>query len=285
MGLKDFVRRFAAMSIRVSLGAAGLVLLSGWIVAQEPIQEVKQGDRVALHFLCRLPGGELAASSRAGAEVGTEVVKSPLFLPRAKGDPVVVLTGQSAAEADAQRLRDFEEEILRQLAKAVVGLKVGKRCTLQIGAASSTSHPKEYLLQIARVRKRPKTLHMPLSEYETQKGSTPTVGMPYTIDPAFPGRITTVTAEEVVISFSPPSEGLMETPFGRATLKEVGNHFQMEIDARKGTLVRSGPYAGRITEVSEQLITVDYSHPFGGEVLTCEVMVISTDSPALDIPN
>ena len=273
------------MSCLTFLIGLELVLISGWSVAQESAREVKQGDRVALHFTCRLRGGGLAASSRAGAEFRAEVVKSPLFLPRAKGDPVVVLAGHGVTEADVRAPAGLEEEIMRQLAGSIVGVKVGEQRTLEIGITSPTSDPNDYLLPLARVRRRPKELRMPLREFEAQKGTAPTVGMPHTIDPAFPGKVTTITSEEVVVSFSLPPGGQVDTPFGRARLKDVGDHFEMELDAREGTLVRSGPYVGLITEVSEHRIIVDYSHPFGGEVLACDVMVLSASSPAPSTAN
>jgi FKBP-type peptidyl-prolyl cis-trans isomerase 2 len=66
----------------------------------------------------------------------------------------------------------------------------------------------------------------------------------------------------------------VQTPFGKGTVKESGNVYIIDIDAKVGALVRSGPMVGRIVEVGEGetgTITIDYSHPFGGESLDCDI--------------
>jgi FKBP-type peptidyl-prolyl cis-trans isomerase 2 len=43
--------------------------------------------------------------------------------------------------------------------------------------------------------------------------------------------------------------------------------------------VRSGGMIGRIVQVTDRMITIDYSHPFGYETLKCEVKVEDVSRP------
>ncbi len=42
-----------------------------------------------------------------------------------------------------------------------------------------------------------------------------------------------------------------------------------------GALVLSGGLVGRITSVDDHFISIDYSYPFGGEALFCDILVES----------
>ena len=71
----------------------------------------------------------------------------------------------------------------------------------------------------------------------------------------------------------------VETPFGKGVLREEADHCGIAIDARSGTLVRSGPLAGRIVSMNDRSFVIDYGHPFGGETLSCDVAVKAVPDP------
>jgi FKBP-type peptidyl-prolyl cis-trans isomerase 2 len=177
----------------------------------------------------------------------------------------------------------FETEVIARLAEHVMGMKKGEQKTVELAAPRrQSSNPAESILEVAKVRRRAKEVRMTVDEFKQRKGADPVVGQDYTVDPTFRGKVTQVTETEVVVLNAPPPEMQVETPFGRGKVVDSGKHYLVEIDARVGTLVRSGGMVGRIVEVGEGergMITLDYSHPFGGEVLDCELTLVDFDPP------
>jgi FKBP-type peptidyl-prolyl cis-trans isomerase 2 len=66
---------------------------------------------------------------------------------------------------------------------------------------------------------------------------------------------------------------VIETPFGPGRVREEGQDYKMDIEARKGALVRAAAMTGRISDVDDKVITIDFGNPFGGETLLCDVTV------------
>jgi len=73
------------------------------------------------------------------------------------------------------------------------------------------------------------------------------------------------------VSASP--EAQIQTPFGPGKVTEAPTDLKITIDARVGSLARTGPLVGRVAAVDDNSITLDYGHPFGGEELNCDVVV------------
>jgi hypothetical protein len=114
--------------------------------------------------------------------------------------------------------------------------------------------------------------------YEARTGNKPQVDQTFLIDETFPGKVESVTDKEVIVRLSPESRKEVVTPFGRGTIRELLDGYEIVIDARPGSLVRSGGFIGRITNVDDREITVDYTNPFGRETLVCDVLVESIKS-------
>ena len=66
---------------------------------------------------------------------------------------------------------------------------------------------------------------------------------------------------------------VVDTPFGKGTIKENEKNYEIVIDASVGHLVRSQGLVGRVSEVQDRTIVIDYGNPFGGETLSCDVKV------------
>jgi FKBP-type peptidyl-prolyl cis-trans isomerase 2 len=116
-------------------------------------------------------------------------------------------------------------------------------------------------------------MKMPKGDYEYRSKQTAEVGQAYSYDPDFPGRVMAVSDQEVTIRFSATPGAVVETPFGPGRIREEGQDYKMDIDARKGASVRAGVMVGRISDVDDKVITVDFGNPFGGETLLCDVTV------------
>jgi FKBP-type peptidyl-prolyl cis-trans isomerase 2 len=225
-----------------------------------------------LHFTCRLKNGELAISTLEPVNRGDEP-KSAIFLARTTYEPIRVRAGGMPPRPDG-KMRGFEEEVVEQLSRAAVGMREGESRDVELKAelpAGAKAAPA--VLQMAKVRVRPKEYRMKRGDYQIRTGRIPEAGQAFSVDPLFPGRVVSVTDEEVLIVYAAEPGSVVSTPFGKAAIREDGPNYLVEIDAKRGDLVRSGAMIGRIVNVDEKSISVDYGHPFGHEPLMCRIKV------------
>lgn len=238
---------------------------------------VQPGDRVEMSFTCRLPGGDLAATTRPDSSVAGEA-KSPFYLPRTGPDTVTVTAGQLSPDSRNQDRQPFEQEIMQRLALMMPGLKEGEQAQWLLDSERyPVSSPNEKFVKMATVRKRQKEMRLGREEYIGRTGKTPEVGQPFVIDKLVPGKVSEVTGNEVVIRFSPIQGKDLTTPFGPVTVREMADHYELEISAEEERLVRTGGMTGRISAVDKESMTIDYGHPFGGEKLKCDVKVVKVE--------
>ncbi|HCE67623.1 MAG: hypothetical protein A2X82_01515 [Geobacteraceae bacterium GWC2_55_20] len=235
---------------------------------------IRTGDRVELGFSCRLPGGELAATTRPDSAVGDDR-RSPFYLPRNGAETVILTAGKQADDLKQDRV-SFEEEIMKRLGSSLSGLREGERTVLELQAERyPAATPKDRFLRMATVRKRQKEMRLAPEEYTSRAGKAPEVGQRFVIDPLVPGKVSEVTDKEVVIHFAPEPGKPLLTPFGPVTVRETPTHYELEIATEKGRPVRTGGMVGRISAVERDSFEIDYGHPFGGEKLHCDVKVAS----------
>lgn len=236
---------------------------------------VQPGDTASIHYLCRLRSGEVVAAT--DSVVGNQQ-KSNLYLQRKETLPLPIAAVNATDAAHAQAIpyvqRSFEEEISHQLALSIIGMKEGDTRTAEIKAEDVPEReaPK-YIARLTRVRTRPKEMKMPKGDYEYRAKQSPEVGQTYSYDPDFPGRVESVSDQKVTIRFFATPGAVIETPFGPGRIREEGQDYKMDIEARKGALVRAGEMVGHISDVDDKAITVDFGNPFGGETLLCDVTV------------
>lgn len=272
-------KRFSPILV-VGIAGAFALCLPVYSQSQEG-QVVRSGDEVAVNFTCRLPSGDVAASSYRSVAENAALKKSPVFWRRTVDTPIAITAGiPSSTDARAAE-RSLEDEILYRLAPPVVGMQTGETKTVEIAAPPRLDSKKdEYLQKVARVRQRMKEMRVPPDQYTARSGKAPEVGHPFILDPALPGRVASVSEKEVVIKFSAAAGSKVPTPFGEGTVKELPDRYEITIDAHPGDLVRTGAYVGRVTAVDERFIAIDYSLPFGGEPLRCDVLVESVKPAA-----
>lgn len=254
--------------IRAAAGVLALLAMGGCTAARQAV--VRPGDRAAVDFTCRLGNGEIAASTSGEVTRDPSLPKSRVFLPRTARDPLVLVAGAQEIRRGPLGVVSFEDAIAARLAVAIVGLREGTRTTVELGADRESAGGR---LPMARVWRRPKELRLNREEYAAGKGRAPEIGQEYILDPLIPGKVTAVSDNEVRIGFPCRDGAQVETPFGKGVLREEADHCGIAIDVRPGTLVRSGPLAGRIVSMNDRSFVIDYGHPFGGEALSCDVTV------------
>jgi len=231
---------------------------------------VQPGDSMDITYLCRVKTGEVVAASAPVKETDRT---SNVYLKRKETGPLTVLAVRPD-EPLPERLwpGPFEEEILERLTRRVAGLKEGETRRVELEAVMILPKDEQSGFgRLARVRTRPKKMTMPKGDYEFRARKAPEVGQDYAYDPAFSGKVETITDKDVIIRFSAKPGDFIQTPFGTGLIREEGEDYKVDINATEGGLVRTGNKIGRIIRVDEKAIIIDYRHPFGYEKLMCDV--------------
>lgn len=243
---------------------------------------VMPGDRADVQFTCRLTNGEVAMSTYQEVADDPSLRKSVVFVKRDRSTPLKISAGNEPEQAPSFPYKGLENEVIYQMSSAVVGLPIGEKQTLEIKAERlPEQQPGEHLVKISRVRRREKEMRFTPDQYEASTGRAAEVGRAFLYDPALPGEVESVSDTEVVVQFAPEPGKEVTTAFGKATVREQPDCYEIVIDARPGDLVRTGGIVGRIVEVDDKEITIDYGHPFGGGALLCDVVIESVSPPSL----
>lgn len=238
---------------------------------------IGSGDRVELGFTCRLQNGELAVTTRPDSALADDK-KSAFYLPRNGAETVTIIAGPLPVDPKMDRL-SFEDEIMKRLGVALVGLKEGEKAVIELQSERyPAASPKDRFVKMATVRKRQKEMRLSIEEYTNRTGKAPEIGQRFVIDPLVPGRVSEVTDKDLLINFAPEQGKPLTTPFGPITVRERPDRYELEIKAEKERLVRTGGMVGRISAVDGDGFEIDFGHPFGGERLSCDVKVESVEA-------
>jgi FKBP-type peptidyl-prolyl cis-trans isomerase 2 len=244
---------------------------NGAAAVHENIRIIRADDTADVHFLCRLQSGDIVAATDSAPE---DQPQSNIFVKRKDETPLAVTARAPNDPYTPKREEPFEFEILNRLSDKVIGMQEGESRLVQVTAPDiPIADEKNYVIRLARVRTRPKEMKLTLNEYLSRTHTAPEVGQSFVVDPSFPGTVTAVTDQDVVVKFYAKPGDAVQTPFGPGVIREEGPDYKIDIDARKGGLTRTGAMIGRIVDVDERTITVDYRNPFGYETLTCEVTI------------
>ena len=243
---------------------------------------IRRGDHTEIQFTCRFKDGELAISSSEGQGPTANPVLplSRVFLPREKSTPLPLIAGEDPPEVSPSlSLRGFEGEVVHQLTNRIIGLREGERKVLELTAEKlDEKTPGEYTIQLARIRHRDKEQTLSVDEFREKTGVEPKVGQPLIDEPLLPGKVVSIKEGGVIVRFSGEDGKVVDTPFGKGTIHDKAGEYQIELNPRIGTLVRTGMFVGRIATVDNESFVIDYSHPFGGESLACDVKIESVKS-------
>ena len=243
-------------------------------------QKVRPGDTVLVNYTCRLKSGKIIATTDAKVADDVSQPKSHLFLKKPEYGPVQLTASEAGTELQPGQVMLFDYELEASLSRAVINQPVGSSREAAVEVLSRDGPGgRENTIQLARVRHRPKELRINPGDYSLRTQKQPAIGQDYIIDDNVPGRVEEITENEVVIRFYGTHGAQVETPFGKGVIHDKGDHYEIVLQAKKGDIVRSGPLVGRLIDVDDRSVTIDYGNPFGGEKLMCEITVVEQDLP------
>jgi FKBP-type peptidyl-prolyl cis-trans isomerase 2 len=230
---------------------------------------------VQIDYTCRTVDGAIAATTSEAVTQDADLPKAGIFaMPRAY-QPVTVIAGEPAEASQQPMAQGFDEALTAALTRQVVGLSPDSSQRVEVTAATDAALPRhERFIDLARVRTRSKDLTTTLPEYEAKTGKAPEIGDIVAFEAGMTGQVVEIAGGQVTFRLEAEPGTVLATTFGPARVRDAGDHFEIDIEAEEGGLVRTGPLVGRIVNVTASMFTLDFGHPFGGEALRCEVIPV-----------
>ncbi|MDY6989267.1 MAG: hypothetical protein SWQ30_14555 [Thermodesulfobacteriota bacterium] len=267
----------------VFFALANVILLLNGCATMGPKHTVKPGEEVGLRYTCRLKGDGIVATTDKDVADDPSREKSRLFAPLKDYEvPVLVAGSGRGGPLPLGNVQPFVSEIGAQLTRAIVGLELDKEHRVEIASKMQMGlTEKQRFLTLSRIRRdKPKELRMSYEEYRAAYGKEPVVGQEaFSLGPAM-AKVLSVEDTDVVIRLSIEEGGTIDIALGKAVYHNKGDRFDIVIEAHVGDLLRMGWLVGRVSEVNDTTMTIDFGHPFGGETLVCDVLAESPEDQA-----
>jgi FKBP-type peptidyl-prolyl cis-trans isomerase 2 len=229
---------------------------------------IKPGDKVGIHFTCRLPSGDIAVTSEKSVAADAKLAKSSLFVPR-EADDLLDLVAGGDPEYQSRQVTSFEEDAMQGIAVGLPGWREGESRAIEL---VSSTIPKGGQLRLSRVRHASKEKRVSIDEFKKNSGGKePAIGQTVYINGELPGIVKEIGDGNVLITFTAAEGTIVTTPIGPGKVRDAGKRFDIVIEAKEGGLMRMGPLAGHVKNVDDRNFDVDFSRTFGGETLRCDV--------------
>lgn len=266
-------------SLVLALFAAGLGVSGCW--SKAPQHVIVAGDRVRVEYTCTLPNGDLVATTDQRVANDDSIRKSALYVAGETQGRPVLRAGSVGSASGAKEQQEMRSVLHARLSEALVGMKIGETREVALSAEVPPGlKDSERFLQMARTRKRAKEKTMTREFFlRFSQGKEPELGQQVVLEPGFLGTVSSLDDTNVTLRVTPESGGEIVTDFGRGRVQDKGDHYEIELDVSTGTLVRVASLVGRVTEVGEDTFTLDFGHPFGGEILQCRVHAAALEAP------
>jgi FKBP-type peptidyl-prolyl cis-trans isomerase 2 len=237
---------------------------------------VAVGDRVRVDVTLRLADGGLLLTTRPETAAAPGNVRAPVYMTLQQPGPMMLVAGPVLEEPRMPIDKGFSAELMAQLGRAVVGLKVGETRNVILKSAVMAELPDgERFLRLARVQKRERRAKMQKAQFVEAYKQEPVKGARFAYQTPVEAVIQSVEGDRVEVSLISPDGAPIATDWGPGTIRDKGDQgYEVVLAVKPGMLVRTGHLLGRIVAVDESRFTIDYGDLFGGEALRCELIVV-----------
>jgi FKBP-type peptidyl-prolyl cis-trans isomerase 2 len=260
---------FLSLFLMLFLGCAGLT----------PAPRVEQGEAVRVEYTCRTGNNEVMDTTSPALAKDESVAKARVFAVRPDLKPVDLTAGENPPDLKPWDVQFLDTDIRMGLAHALVGKEKGKplEVVLESKAPDKIEDSNRYR-KIQRVRTVPRVQTIPSGTYQESHGRLPEKGeLFFNKNGQAHAEVIALDPDNITIRLIIDPLRTVDTPWGPARTDGDEKEVRVTIEAETGTLVRTGGLIGRISEVNEKNIVVDYGLPFGGQTLNCTVEIISDE--------
>lgn len=263
----------------IAMCCVGLLTLS--CATSDPPTGVSENDGAGmgrgLNYTCRMPGGAVVVTTDSVVADAPSTPKADVFVEKERYTPIDITDlDLDRLNAGNEQLRLLEEVVVIELAEKTREWPIGTAETLVLEAEAQRDLPEsERIIQITRVKDHPKMTVYAKNVFSRITGSELAAGADVHLHQGVRGKVVSIDENEVRVAFEPESDVPIQGPFGPIIVQDKGDYYRIEVDAQTGRLVRVGPAVGRIAAVNDRTFRIDYSHPFGGETLTCDTEIVA----------
>lgn len=235
--------------------------------------KIEHGERVMLDYTCRTHDNQVVDTTLESVAQNTSMEKSRVFQERDRYVPTGLVAGQEQHDPYPNKLKPLKQEILNQLAFAIIGKVIDKDLSLTINAeVPEGMDPNNRFAVVPRVRITPVNRTLAVETYKRNKNKEPELNEIIEIKGEPHAQIIAIGEKELTYKLI-FGQLTVDTAWGPAKAVTRGDRIVTTIESKPGMLVRSGGFIGVVTKVTDEKIFVDYGYPFGEPRLKCDVKV------------
>ena len=262
----------------IGLFFVSMIAFTSACALHRPVRLVKAGDIIRVTYTCRAGNNAIIATTDHKIAKDPQRLGIPIFLSSSLSGPVELTAGYpeecESCKKNKSQIKGFQKELDQQLAEIVMGWAYGRGKNIRLTAqAPENLSPDTRYVGLAKIRRRTKTKQISRKLFTRLSGKTPKSGMEFPYEEGFTARVVSIDGEQVTIRLAAEPGTEVKTPFGTGTIYDRGNLYEVDIDVKKGDLIRSGDILGRAVKIEDRMFYIDFGLPFGGEELVCDVKV------------
>ncbi len=237
------------------------------------------GEKLHVDYICAIDGKGLVDTSIKEVAQDQSIRKSRIFTERQAYFPLLITAGRMESKKETGTILPFYQVLRDQIDAGLVGKNKNLfyEMIFDPGVFSGVSKRQRYDA-VDRVRQVPRTRVLNADRYKKDHGEAPVAGTKlYTDDGQAYAEITAVNNGKYTLKLIINEHLVKKVPWGTARIEGDDKKATVTIDSKVGMLVRDGYRIGRVVEITDNTIVVDYGHPFGGYPLKCRVKAFSED--------
>ncbi len=240
-----------------------------------------------VNYTCSAKGQGVFETTDSNVINDLDIKKSRVFSPLADPKPVNILAGMDQPGQPPWKLKDMTPEIRNKLALTLVGRNYGStyETVIESVVPEGMEDNNRYRF-VKKTRRVPRVRKIPINDYLAGHGKIPVVGEKLydkagsdSLQNPF-ATVVAVDNNDVSIELIAGNGNRSDLPWG--TLKTVDkgdkNTVTVVLESEVGLLVRTGPVVGRVVEINDKTVKIDYGHPFAGEILECHVDILDKET-------
>jgi FKBP-type peptidyl-prolyl cis-trans isomerase 2 len=235
-------------------------------------KNIQMGDVVEIEYRCQLANGEIVSTSRKDEAMKVKSSFVNPLQPKENYGPFMVTAGKDNIKNDFGKLKTFEKEILNQIALQLPGKKTNADYTLKLSAKTPDGlTDQDRYIFLSKKRRVKKKYSVPMKEFLRGRDKKPLKGEVLVNEKDYQLTVTDIAGDHVELESVFAKGTVQDLAYGKGTVYDRGDYYEIDIDARPGHLLLTGPVTGRIVEAGEKTFKIDYGNPFGGEILICGI--------------
>ncbi len=254
-----------------------IILLTA-CAAVQPSAPFQAGETARVDYTCRTLQGELVATTEKAATGDSRLPKAPIYGEPDSYEAVTLTIGPedkcSTCPQEKTQLEGFNVSLHASLAAAIEGLSPGRFSDVHLAREIPEGMPagKRYL-GLAKVFKRPKNTSILVDDFRKMAQREPEVGFQYPFEMGLQARVIRIEHDRVFIDYEPVVTlgEKVSTPIGQGIIRDGGDRWLIENPLVENQLVRINDLVGKVVEVDDKMIYIDFGHPFGGLELVCDI--------------